>query len=173
MKIFIFDPIHCRKILQMRNGSIFKFRIPLIYGLSLAVLLFLLKWLELRILMISHAVGLYSGAIAILFTVLGIWLAKRISKPRVQIIEVEKQVFLDRKVEFFFNEKEQERLGISKRELEVLEKMASGLSNQEIAETLFVSVNTVKTHCAGIFEKLDVNRRTQAIYKAKKLQLIP
>jgi len=71
-----------------------------------------------------------------------------------------------------FNEPEFLRLGISKRELEVLELMSAGLSNSEIANKLFVSENTVKTHVTRIFDKLDVRRRTQAVDKAKKLSLV-
>ncbi|HOO10602.1 MAG TPA: response regulator transcription factor, partial [Cyclobacteriaceae bacterium] len=76
-------------------------------------------------------------------------------------------------IEFKFNEKEQSQRNISKRELEVLELMAQGLANQEIADKLFVSINTVKTHSSNLFSKLEVGRRTQAIKKAKGLGLIP
>lgn len=65
------------------------------------------------------------------------------------------------------------QLGISKRELEILGKIAEGLSNKEIGEVLFVSENTVKTHTSNIFQKLNVKRRTQAVQKAKELKLIP
>ena len=75
--------------------------------------------------------------------------------------------------EFILNEEELFNRKISKRELEVLTLMAKGLSNQEIATSLFVSLNTVKTHSAKLFEKLEVKRRTQAIETAKKLQLLP
>ncbi|MBO0799520.1 MAG: response regulator transcription factor, partial [Blastocatellia bacterium] len=75
--------------------------------------------------------------------------------------------------EFRLNEQELQRLGISKREYEVLELMAQGLSNQEIADKLFVSLNTVKTHSSNLFMKLDARRRTQAIHRAKELGLLP
>jgi len=75
--------------------------------------------------------------------------------------------------DFIFNESELQRLGISKRELEVLELISRGLSNQQIADTLFVSLNTIKTHSSNLFLKLDVNRRTQAVQRAKELRLIP
>jgi ATP/maltotriose-dependent transcriptional regulator MalT len=71
------------------------------------------------------------------------------------------------------NQKELQNLGLSKREMEVLQLMAEGLSNHEIASRLFVSLNTIKTHSSKVFEKLEVNRRTQAVDKAKKLSLIP
>lgn len=73
---------------------------------------------------------------------------------------------------FILNETELQRLGISKREHEVLELIAKGLSNQEIADKLFVSLNTIKTHTSNLFLKLEVSRRTQAIQKAKELRLI-
>jgi DNA-binding CsgD family transcriptional regulator len=151
------------------------------YGLSMAVLLFLLKWLELRFLIISHSFELYAGAIALLFTGLGIWLALKLTRPKVKTVVVEKEVYIDREVpvpvsiaaDFTFNEAEADKLGISKREREVLQLMATGLSNQEIADRLFVSLHTIKTHSSRLFEKMDVKRRTQAIEKAKRLNIIP
>ncbi|MDZ7343234.1 MAG: response regulator transcription factor, partial [candidate division KSB1 bacterium] len=71
------------------------------------------------------------------------------------------------------NEPELQRLGISKREYEVLELIAQGLSNQEIAKKLFISLNTVKTHSSNLFLKLDARRRTEAIRRAKELRLLP
>ena len=102
----------------------------IIYGLTLAVLLFLLRWIELRYLIFEHAYEIYAGAIAIIFTTLGIWLAIKLTRPKTIIIE---KVL---KPEFHFNETERERIGISKRELEVLQLMSEGLSNNEIAEKL-------------------------------------
>jgi NarL family two-component system response regulator LiaR len=142
----------------------------IIYGGSLAILLFLLRWLELRFIIIDHAFEIYIGAIALIFTVLGIWLALKLMKPKTVVVE--KQVFIAN-TDFILNEPELEKLGISRRELEVLELISQGLSNQEIAEKLFVSLNTVKTHTSRLFEKLDVKRRAQATEKAKRLGLIP
>jgi len=143
----------------------------ILYGVFLAALLFLLKWLELRFIIINHAFEIYAGAIAVLFTALGIWLALKLSKPKTILIE--KEVFTERTETFVLNEKELSKLNISKRELEVLQHLSAGLSNQEIAAKLFVSLNTIKTHNARLFEKLDVKRRTQAIETAKRLSLIP
>lgn len=145
----------------------------LLYGVSLAVLLFVMRWLEFRFLVIDHATELYAGAIAVVFTVLGIWLAKSLSKPKTKTVLVEKKVYVSDSSNFERNEHAVKELGLSKRELEVLELMAGGLSNNEIAERLFVSLNTVKTHNSNIFEKLDVNRRTHAIESAKRIGLIP
>lgn len=157
----------------MRTGFLSRNKTILLYGLFLAAMLFLLKWLELRFIIIDHAFEIYIGSIALIFTLLGIWLALKLSKPKVKTIVVEKEIFRNNNADFKFNEEEMNNLGLSKRELEVLQLMAEGLSNQEIGERLFVSVSTVKTHTSRLFEKLDVKRRTQAIEKARQLSLIP
>jgi NarL family two-component system response regulator LiaR len=152
----------------------------IIYGLALALLLLLLKWLEWRFIVLDRAVEIYSGAIAVLFTGLGIWLAVKLARPKWKTVIVEKEVFVTAAAvtpnavtpTAAIDEKEVDRLGISPRELEVLQLMAEGLSNQEIAGRIFVSLNTVKTHTANLFVKLDVRRRTQAVEKARKLNLI-
>jgi two-component system, NarL family, response regulator LiaR len=149
----------------LRNKAI------IIYSISLAFLLFLLKWLELRFIIFDHSFEIYIGSIAVIFTALGIWLALKLSKPKTVVVE--KEVYVTNNRDFVLNEKELERLDLSKRELEVLQLMAQGLSNQEIAERLYVSLSTIKTHSTKLFEKLDVKRRTQAIEKAKRLSLIP
>lgn len=151
----------------------------MLYGISLAALLFLLKWLELRFIIINHAFEVYAGAIAILFTALGVWLALKLTKPKIRTVVVEKEIYIHKEVYappapvFTFQEEAFNKSGLSRRELEVLQLMAQGLSNQEIADRLFVSLNTVKTHSSNLFLKLDVKRRTQAIEKAKRLSLIP
>ncbi len=145
----------------------------LLYGLCLAVLLFLLKWLEVRLLLVDHAFELYIGGIAVLFTALGIWLTRKLTRPRVETIVVEKEIYVQKEQSFQVNEQELDSLGISKRELAVLGLMAEGLSNQEIADRLFVSLNTVKTHSSNLFEKMEVKRRTQAVEKAKRMNIIP
>jgi len=148
-------------------------RLVILYGCCLAALLFLLKWLELRFVIISHAFEIYIGAIALIFTSLGIWLALKLSKPKIRTVLVEKEVYIKDPASFSLNEPEAATLGISKRELEVLQLMSEGLSNQEIAARLFVSLNTIKTHTSNLFVKLDVKRRTQAVEKGKRLSLIP
>lgn len=142
----------------------------MLYGLSLAVLLFLLKWMELRFIVFDHAFEIYIGAIAVLFTGLGIWLALQVSKPKTVIIE--KEIHIAASKIFQLNLPELEKLNLSKRELEVLQLMAEGLSNIEISERLFVSLNTIKTHSSKLFEKMEVKRRTQAIEKGKRLGII-
>jgi NarL family two-component system response regulator LiaR len=143
----------------------------IIYGVSLALLLLLLKWLEWHFIIINHAFEIYAGAIAVVFTGLGIWLAIKLIKPKVKTVVIEKRVFAG--VDFVLNETEFKRLRLSTRELEVLQLMADGLSNQQIAERLFVSLNTIKTHTSNLFLKMEVARRTQAIEMAKRLGLIP
>jgi NarL family two-component system response regulator LiaR len=145
----------------------------IIYSVSLAFLLFLLKWLELRFIIISHSFEIYIGCIAVLFTALGIWLALKLSKPKIETVVVEKEVYVTRNENFVLDTARISELELSKRELEILGLLAQGHSNQEIAAKLFVSLSTVKTHIQHLFEKLDVKRRIQAIEKAKKLHLIP
>jgi len=149
-----------------------KYKSPILYGVSLAVLLFLVKWLELRFIIIDHSLEIYVGSIAVVFTVLGIWLAQKLTKPKKETIIVEKEVYIE-SAQFIQDKSQLEKLNLSKREMEVLELIAQGCSNQEIASQLFVSLPTIKTHSSKLFEKLDVNRRTQAVEKAKRLRLIP
>jgi DNA-binding CsgD family transcriptional regulator len=144
----------------------------LIYCISMALLLFALKWLEAHFIVFNYRLDFFIGAIAILFTVLGIWLALNLVKPKVETRIIEKEVYIDHSAQTEINQKEIEKLGISAREMEVLNLMAAGLSNEEIAGKLFISLNTVKTHASAIFLKLDVKRRTQAVEKAKRLNII-
>ncbi|TPD73501.1 helix-turn-helix transcriptional regulator [Flavobacterium microcysteis] len=149
-----------------------KYKSTILYGFSLAVLLFLMKWLEFRLIVIDHALEIYIGSIAVVFTALGIWLALKLTKPKKETIIVEKEIYVN-DAEFVQDRNQLEKLNLSKREMEVLELIAQGCSNQEIASQLFVSLPTIKTHSSKLFEKLDVNRRTQAVEKAKRLKLIP
>ncbi|WP_413669991.1 response regulator transcription factor [Mucilaginibacter sp. Mucisp86] len=155
----------------MASNLLAKNKHTILYGLCLAVLLFLLKWLELKFVIVNNAYEVYMGAIAVLFTALGIWLALKLTKPKTVVIE--KQVYVNSGPEFTINQREVEKLGLSKRELDVLQLMAEGLSNQEISERLFVSLNTIKTHSAKVFEKMEVKRRTQAVEMGKRLSIIP
>jgi len=150
-----------------------KHKATIVYSISLAFLLFLLKWLELRFIIFDHSFEIYIGLIAVIFTALGIWLALKLSKPKIETLVVEKEVYVTRNENFILNTSLIAQLEISKRELEILNLMAQGHSNQEIAAKLFVSLSTVKTHIQNLFEKLEVKRRTQAVEKAKRLNLIP
>lgn len=121
---------------------------------------------------IKHTLEIYIGLIAIIFTALGIWLALKLTKPKKETIIIEKEIYVSDS-EFIQDRNQLEKLNLSKREMEVLELIAQGCSNQEIASQLFVSLPTIKSHSSKLFEKLDVNRRTQAVEKAKRLKLIP
>ena len=132
-----------------------------LYGIGLAVMITLLKLLEYRFFVRSLSVEVYLGVVAVLFTVMGIWLGRKLTRKK-----------LVRTESFVQNTEEIDRLGISRRELDVLELLAVGNSNQEIADKLFVSLNTVKTHTSNLFVKLNVKRRTQAIQKARELMLV-
>lgn len=149
-----------------------KYKEFLIYGISMALVLLLLKILEAHFIVFNYRLDFFIGAIAIVFTVLGVWLALKLVKPKVVTQIVEKEVYIKSLEISEINEKEIAELGISKRELDVLSLMAQGLSNEEIAGRLFISLNTVKTHSSNIFVKLDVKRRTQAVEKAKRLKII-
>lgn len=114
----------------------------------------------------------YILSVAVLFTAAGSWMGLKLSKPKVKTIVVEKEIIIERTPEPGINQNAIESLNLSKRELEILQLMAEGLTNNEIGERLFLSVNTIKTHLSRIFEKLDVTRRTQAVDKAKKLRIL-
>ena len=144
----------------------------------MAAIILLLQWMQVKLLVIDHATEIYITGIAVIFTLLGIWLAKKLTRPKTKVVKetvvVEKEVTVYRPApESFVPDTDLiGRLGISQREMEVLDLMAAGASNQEIADQLFVSLNTIKTHTSRLFEKLDVKRRTQAVEKAKRLHLI-
>lgn len=149
-------------------------KLPIIYGSALAAILLLLKWLEYRFVLVDHAMEIYVGAIALIFTSLGIWLALKLRKPKIQTVIVEKEVYAKRPDQGLVpDENLLEKTGVSKREWEVLSLLSEGLSNQEIADRLFVSLNTVKTHVSNLYLKLDVKRRTQAIETGKRMGLLP
>jgi len=139
-------------------------RTIVLYGISLAALIFLLKLLEYRFLIRDLTLEFYLGIVAIVFTAFGVWAGLRLTGRKTVIVAPSA---------FGFDASQMEKLGISKREFEVLELMAQGLSNQEIADKLFVSLNTIKTHTSNLFVKLEAKRRTQAIQKAKEFHLIP
>ncbi len=143
-------------------------RTAILYGLALAALVLVLKLLQYKYLVRDLSIEFYMGALAVVFTAVGAWAGLKLTKKKT--IVVKQPVPLQ---PFAFDPTRLEKLGISKREHEVLEGMAAGLSNQEIADRMFVSLNTVKTHSANLFSKLDVKRRTQAIQKGKELLLIP
>jgi DNA-binding CsgD family transcriptional regulator len=129
----------------------------------MAALLSILKFVEYQYFVRDLPIEFYIGLIAAMFTGLGIWVGLRLTRPKV----------INNSPTFELDEASLQKLGISKREYEVLELIAAGYSNQEIAEKLFVSTSTVKTHVSNVLAKLDARRRTQAIQRAKELRIIP
>ena len=140
-------------------------RTVFLYGIAMAALLGLLKLVEYRYIVRDIPLEFYIGAVAVMFTGLGIWAGLRLTRPR--IVEVQVTGPFER------DDAAVKKLGISKREFEVLELIAAGLSNQDIADRLFVSNSTVKTHVSNVLGKLDASRRTEAIAKAKEMRIIP
>jgi DNA-binding CsgD family transcriptional regulator len=149
----------------------------LIFGVVGGLLIATLQYTEYRFVVIEHSVELYSALVAVLFSAFGIWLGLRITRRRDTVREtvVVKEVIVpaDAPGPFIPNTASQEALSITARELEILNLIARGLSNREIATQLFVSENTVKTHCARAFDKLGAARRTQAVQRGKELGLLP
>jgi NarL family two-component system response regulator LiaR len=145
----------------------------LIYGLIGGVLITVLKFTEYRFLVIEHSFEIYGGLIAATFAVLGIWLGLRLTATRQKIVVKEVPVPTPISELFVPDDRKRENLGITRRELEILELVAQGLSNREIAGKLFVSENTVKTHCSRAFDKLGAKRRTQAVQLGKEFGLLP
>lgn len=140
-------------------------RTIIIYGVTMAVLIGILKLIEYRYIMRDIPLEFYIGAVAVMFTGIGIWAGLRLTRPKV--VEVKAYGPIER------DEHAIKMLGISKREFEVLELIAEGLSNQDIADRLFVSMSTIKTHVSNILAKLGASRRTEAIAKAKEMRIIP
>jgi NarL family two-component system response regulator LiaR len=123
----------------------------------------------------AHSAEIYGGLIAAVFACLGIWLGLRLTRHRETVVvrEVPAPVQVPASAEFVRNANKVAELGITRRELEILELIASGLSNREIAERVCVSENTVKTHSSRVFDKLGAKRRTQAVQLGKTLGLLP
>jgi NarL family two-component system response regulator LiaR len=159
----------------------------LIFGLVGGLFIAALQYTEYRFVVIEHSVELYSALVAVLFSAFGIWLGLRITRSRETIRETIRETVVVKEVlvpaeapvpvpasgPFAPNKAQQQTLGITARELEILTLIARGFSNREIAAQLFVSENTVKTHCSRAFDKLGAARRTQAVQRGKELGLLP
>ena len=150
----------------------------LIFGLVGGFLVAILQYSEYRFVIIEHSVEIYIAVVALLFATFGIWLGLRIARRRKPTQEaVVREVLVPAEATapkpFTPNTANQQTFGITARELEILTLVARGFSNREIATQLFVSENTVKTHCARAFEKLGAARRTQAVQRCKELGLLP
>jgi DNA-binding CsgD family transcriptional regulator len=142
-----------------------------IYGVCGGLLIIILQLVEYRFLVLEYSLEMYGAVIAAIFAALGVWLGLKITKKE-QVVVV-KEVPVPAPDTFILNETKVGDLGITPRELEILQLIATGLSNREIAARLFVSENTVKTHSSRLFEKLSAKRRTQAVQIGKELGLIP
>ncbi len=148
-----------------------KSRYFILYGALMAAMVFALKWLQWKYLITDNSSEIYIGLIALLFTVLGIWVALQFTRTKVKTVVIEKEVFVPQPVSHEINEAELKKLNLTSREHEVLQLLTRGHSNSEIAEKLFLSLSTVKTHASNLFVKMDVKNRTQAIEKANRLKL--
>ena len=148
----------------------------LLYGTIGGALIALLKMIEYQHFVRSYPTEVYGGLVALIFTAVGGWLGLRFNRQRdsrQKEVVVVKEVRVREDGPFALDAEKLKELGITPREHEILGLIAAGLSNREIGEKLFVSENTVKTHSSRLFEKLSVNRRVQAVQKAKDLRLIP
>lgn len=140
----------------------------LLYGILAGALVALLRGIEYRWLVIDHSLEIYGGLVATVFAAAGIWLGLKLTRKEIVV----REVLVPAPIDFVRDDNQVAALGLTPRELEILELMAAGLSNKEIAERAFVSENTVKTHAGRVLEKLGAARRTQAIQRAKELRLI-
>jgi len=143
----------------------------LMYGLIGGILIALLQWTEYQFTVVEYSLEIYGGLIAATFAVLGIWLGLKLTAKRQTIVV--KEVSVPAEGPFVPDERKREDLRVTRRELEILELIAQGLSNREIAEKLFVSESTVKTHSSRVFDKLGARRRTQAVQLGKEFGLLP
>jgi DNA-binding CsgD family transcriptional regulator len=143
----------------------------LIFGTVGGLLIAVLQWSEYRFVVIEHSVQIYAGLVAVTFAAVGMWLGRRLMAGRERVVV--REVSVARADEFVADERRRAELAITPREMEILRLVAEGMSNREIAERLFVSENTVKTHCSRAFDKLGAKRRTQAVQRGKAMGLLP
>jgi len=146
-------------------------KLILLYGAVGGLLIVVLKLIEYRFLIESHSIEIYGALIAMVFAGVGIWLGLKLTKTKETVVI--KEVVVPAAPSFSLNQDKLTELGITKRELEILQLIAQGMSNREIAEKLFVSENTVKTHSSRLLDKLNARRRTQAVQLGKQFGLIP
>ena len=148
----------------------------LVYGVLGGFLVVVLELVEYRFLVVEHSMEIYGGLVALVFSMVGIWLGLRLTKGRERVVVREVPVPIPTTPAgepFEPDDAEIARLGITPREMEILQLIAEGLSNREIAGRLFVSENTVKTHSSRIFSKLAAKRRTHAVQLAKEAGILP
>jgi two-component system, NarL family, response regulator LiaR len=143
----------------------------LLYGLLCGVVIAALRLIEYRWLVVEHSIEIYGGLVAAIFAAVGIWLGRRLTRTTETVVV--REVVVPAPSSFVRDQAKVESLGITPRELEVLELIAEGLSNKEIAARVFVSENTIKTHSSRVFDKLGAQRRTKAVQLGRELRLIP
>jgi len=141
----------------------------LLFGAAAGLLIAGMRFVDYRFLILEHSIEIYGAVVAALFAAVGIWLGLTITKEKIVEKRVEVAVPAG---PFVFNQAKADELTLTPREIEVLGLLAEGLSNKEMAERLFVSENTIKTHCSRVFDKLGAGRRTQAVQKGKQFGLI-
>ena len=149
-----------------------KYRSIIIFGLILALLLFVMKILEYRYFIGSLETELYTTGVAAFFTIIGIWLGINLLKPKKVVEKVVEIVEVPSTPQSEIDQEKLTTFGFNDREYEILKLISEGLTNKEIGERLFIAVPTVKTHTSNLYSKLDVNSRTQAIHKAQNLNII-
>jgi DNA-binding CsgD family transcriptional regulator len=143
----------------------------ILYGILGGLLIAALKAIEYRWLVVEHSLEIYGGIVAAIFAALGIWLGLKLTRNTETVVV--REVMVPAPTTFTVDDEKRASLGITPRELEILELIASGLSTREIAAKVNVSENTVKTHSSRVFEKLGARRRTQAVQIGKEYRLIP
>jgi len=154
-------------------------RTVVLFGVAAGLLIVAMQFVEYRFLVVERSIEIYGAIVAAAFAAAGIWLGLTVTRRKVVSVEVPVEVRVEVPVlvptgaPFVHNTAKAEELGLTPRELEVLQLIAEGLSTREMAEKLFVSENTVKTHTGRVLDKLGASRRTQAVQVAKQLSLIP
>ena len=143
----------------------------LLYGLCGGLLIAALRFAEYRFLVVEHSIEIYAGLIALVFALVGIKLGLTLTKEKAVVVV--REVPVPAGQPFVLNDATLAEFGITPRELEILQHIAAGMSTREMAAALFVSENTIKTHASRLFDKLQVNRRTQAVDAGRRLGLIP
>ncbi len=128
--------------------------------------------MQWNFLIIEHALDIYIGLIAIVFTILGGWIASQLIKPKTQTVFVEKEIVIHQPKKFVLNQEGLDRLNLSKREYEILGLLVLGYSNVEIADELFLSLSTIKTHVSNTYTKMNVKNRFQAIALARRMEIV-
>jgi DNA-binding CsgD family transcriptional regulator len=143
-----------------------------LYGLAIAVIIFGLKWLQWEFLIVNNAIDIYIGLIAIGFTILGIWIASQLIEGEKHTIFKENPIRMDSPKKFNLNQIELKRLNLTTREYQILKLLAQGYSNADIAEKLFLSLSTIKTHVSNLYGKMNVKSRFEAITRARQMEIV-